>query len=114
MLDQGPMSVERWKEALHAGIRRWKGVEQERQGLGDAFLVDGKVFAESNDTMRVIQMKIRLPRTHQGRAIQLGMAQAARNANLAKEGWVELDIDSDATLQNALTLARQGYMDLSR
>ena len=114
MLDQGPMSVERWKETLHAGIKRWKGVQQERQGLGDAFVINGKTFVESHHTMRVIQVKIRLPKTHQARAIQLGMAQAARNTSAAKEGWVEVDIESDETLQNALTLARQGYMEAER
>ncbi|MDZ4256964.1 MAG: hypothetical protein U1C71_05115, partial [archaeon] len=79
MLEQGPMSVEKWKETMHAGIRRWKGVTQERKGLGDIFHVNGKVFAETHDTMRLIQMRVRLPKTHQGRAIQLGMAEPSRN-----------------------------------
>lgn len=114
VLDNSPSDVERWTKTFVEGAKRWKGVEQRRLGLGDGFHVNNQLIAEMNYTMREIKMRIRLPKTHQQRAIQFGMAQLARDPMAAKAGWVELTIDADAKLQDALTLARQAYMETQR
>ncbi len=113
-LTKGPLDVERWNESFMNGIRRWKGVQPQRSGLGDKILSNGELFCEMYTTMRQISMRIKLPRTHQQRALNASMARIPRDKNLANEGWVELTIDSDDTLQDALTLARQAYLETQR
>lgn len=113
-LDNSPTSVEVWTQTLQDGIKRWRGVEQRRMGLGDGFYVGDHLIAEMRYTMREIKMRIRLPKTHQQRAIQFGMAEMAREPMAGKAGWVELTINEDPKLQDALTLARQAYMETQR
>src|SRR6185295_5135311 len=114
VLESGPSNVERWTQGLMEGAKRWKGVEQRRMGLGDGLYSNQKLFAEVNYTMRAIRMRVRLPKTHQTRAVQLGMATGARDPMSFKAGWVEVTIDSESALQSALTLARQAYMETQR
>jgi hypothetical protein len=114
MFKTGPTDVERWTEGLHAGFKRWKGVEQKRQGVGDVFYSRGKLFAEMNYTMREIRVKFKLGKTQQQRAIALGSANATREGMAFKSGWVNVTVDSEERLQNALTLARQAYMETQR
>ena len=114
MLSKGPMDVERWTEGFMAGAKRWKGVEQQRLGLGDVLRCNGKAFCELNYTMREIRMRVKLPKTHQQRAIAMNMAKGIRDPHESQQGWVELTVDSDGALQNALTLARQAYLETQR
>ena len=79
MLSKGPMDVERWTEGFMAGAKRWKGVEQQRLGLGDVLRCNGKAFCELNYTMREIRMRVKLPKTHQQRAIAMNMAKGIRD-----------------------------------
>lgn len=114
VLENGPSNVEKWTNGLHSGIKRWKGVEQRRLGLGDGFYSNGKLFAEMNYTMREIRLKVRLGKTHQQRALQMNMAKMARNPTDAHAGWVEITIDDEARLQEAMNIARQGWMESQR
>ena len=114
ILESGPTNVERWTQGLLDGVKRWKGVEQRRAGVGDGLYSKGKLFAEMNYTMREIRIRVRLPKTHQQRVIQLGMARATKEPMAFKAGWVEVNVDSDARLQDALTLTRQAYMETQR
>lgn len=114
MFKQGPSDVERWTQGLHSGIKRWKGVEQQRHGLGDAFLTRGEIFAEMTYSMREVKVRIKLGKTQQQRAVQLGSARPARDANAAKEGWVDVTVNEDDRLQDAINLARQAYMETNR
>lgn len=113
-LTKGPLDVERWNEGFMSGVKRWKGAQIQRSGLGDSVSANGEMFCEMYTTMRQISMRIKLPRTHQQRAISSNMARPTRNLNAVKEGWVELTIDSDAALQDALTLSRQAYLETQR
>jgi predicted DNA-binding protein (MmcQ/YjbR family) len=112
MFKQGPSDVERWTQGLHAGIKRWKGVEQQRKGLGDVFVSNGEAFAEMSYTMREVHVRIKLGKTQQQRAVQLGSARPARE--MEKEGWVDIAVDGDEHLQNAINLARQAYRETQR
>jgi hypothetical protein len=114
MFKQGPSDVERWTQGLHTGIKRWKGVEQERSGLGDAFTNRGETFAEMSYSMREVKVRIRLGKTQQQRAIQQGSAKPARDVNAAKDGWVDVSVDADDRMQDAINLARQAYMETNR
>ncbi len=114
MLDSGQSDIEKWKGSFISGVTRWKGVQQDRAGLGEGFFVGNEMFVEMNYTLRMIHVAIKLPKTHQARAISNEMARSHSNGNAAKDGWVELNIDSQEALQNALTLARQGYMEFQR
>lgn len=114
VLENGPSNVEKWTNGLHTGIKRWKGVEQRRLGLGDGFYTNGKLFAEMSYTMREIRLRVRLGKTHQQRAIQLNMARLARNPMDSNAGWVEIAVDDETRIQDAITLARQGYMESQR
>lgn len=113
-LSKGPLDVERWNEGFMSGVKRWKGAQARRSGLGDSVSANGRLFCEMYTTMRQISMRIKLPKTHQQRAVSSNMAHPVRNANAFKEGWVEITIDSDAALQDALTLARQAYLETQR
>ncbi len=113
-LTKGPLDVERWNEGFMNGIKRWKGANVQRSGLGDSVSSNGEMFCEMYTTMRQISMRIKLPKTHQQRAIQSNMARAPRNKDAVNDGWVEITIDSDAALQDALTLARQAYLETQR
>ncbi len=114
MFKQGPSNVERWTQGLHTGVKRWKGVEQRRQGLGDVFSCQGKDFAEMDYSLREIRMRIKLGKTQQQRAIQLGSATLSMDKNAGKEGWVHVTVDADERMQDAITLARQAYMETQR
>ncbi|MFH0970790.1 MAG: hypothetical protein V1776_05015 [Candidatus Diapherotrites archaeon] len=114
MFKTGPTDVERWTEGLHAGITKWKGVKQKRMGLGDAFYLNGEIFAEMNYTMREVKVRVKLGKTQQQRAIQLGTAQPEMEQNQHKEGWVYVNVDHDTRLQDAINLARQAYMEKQR
>ncbi len=113
-LSKGPLDVERWNESFMNGIKRWKGAQVQRSGLGDSVSSNGRMFCEMYTTMRQISMRIKLPKTHQQRAIQSTMARPVRNKDALNDGWVEITIDSDAALQDALTLARQAYLETQR
>ncbi len=113
-LSKGPMNVERWTQGFLVGVKRWKGVEQQRHGLGDNLRCNGAAFCEMNYTLREIRMRIKLPKTHQQRAIAMNKARGIKDPQEAQKGWVELSVDSDAALQDALTLARQAYMETQR
>ena len=114
MFDDSPSDVEMRKQAFLQGVQRWKNVEQRRVGLGDGFFVNGEMFIEMQTTLRTIKVAIRLPSTHQQRALNNNMAKAHREPMQFRAGWVEVDIDSEDALENALTLARQGYMAFGR
>ncbi|MEK6821264.1 MAG: hypothetical protein AABY11_02600, partial [archaeon] len=114
MFKKGPTDAERWMNSFHDGVKKWPRVEHERAGTGDAFLADGAIFAESQSTMRDVRVRVKLGKTQQQRAIQLGAATLARNPNASKEGWVDVTIAADTELQNAITLARQAYMENQR
>ncbi len=111
---QGPSDVEKWTQGLHTGIKRWKGVQQQRHGLGDAFLANGQIFAELSYSMREIRVRIKLGKTQQQRAIQMEMARPSHNPKEAKEGWVDITLDADERLQDTINLARQAYMETQR
>ncbi len=113
-LASGPTDVERWTKTIMEGVKRWPKVEHARRGLGDSFAYKNKVFAEMNYTMREIKFRTKLGKTHQQRAIQLRAANPPRDPHEFKQGWIELIVDSDSRLQEAITLARQAYMEAQR
>ena len=114
MFDDSPSEIEVHKKAFLEGIQRWKSVNQRRVGLGDGFFVNDQMFIEMHSTLRNLRVAVRLPPTHLLRAINNGLARAHHEPTQFRAGWVELDIDSPGALENALTLARQGYMEVSR
>lgn len=114
MFDDSPSEVETRKKAFLDGVQRWKNVQQRRVGLGDGFFVNEQMFIEMNSTLRNLKVAIRLPATHLQRAINNGLARAHHEPMQFRAGWAEVDVDSEEALENALTLARQGYMEFNR
>lgn len=112
--DNETSDVDRWNTAVTEGINRWKGIEKRREGIGDRFYCKNKPFLEVYPTIRNVQLKIKLPVTHQQRAIAMNLAEADPNTSDFKQGWVRKDITTDKELQDALTLIRQGYIGANR
>jgi hypothetical protein len=112
--DNETSDVDRWHAAITEGLNRWKGVEKRREGIGDGFYCKNNLFLEIYPTIRNVQLKIKLPVTHQQRAIAMNVAEADANPAAFKDGWVRKDVNSDRELQDALTLVRQGYIGAYR